>query len=58
MLQIQKRGSAGMTSQERVAKACYVLNFLNRWTSEGPQIYRHFGRNTLTPVKVKAQVMV
>jgi len=47
-----------MTSQERVAKACYVLNFLNRWTSEGPQIYRHFGRNTLTPVKVKAQVMV
>lgn len=43
-----------MTPQERVAKACYVLSFLNRWTTKVPPIYRHFGCNTLTPVKVKA----
>ena len=47
-----------MTPQERIAKVCYVLNFLNCWTTEGPPICRHFGCNTLTPVKVKAQVMV
>lgn len=43
MLQKQKRGSVGMTPQERIAKARYVLNFLNWWTTEGPPIYRHFG---------------
>ena len=47
-----------MTSQERITKACYVLSFLNRWTTEGPPIYRYFGHNVLTPDKEKAQVIV
>ena len=47
-----------MTSQERIAKARYVLNFLNRWTAEGPPLYRYFGQTALTPVKGKAQVVV
>ena len=52
MLQKQKRGSMGMTPQERIAKACYVLNFLNRL------IHIHFNHNTLNSVKERAQVMV
>ena len=28
-----------MTPQERIAKARYVLNFLNRWTTEGPPLW-------------------
>ena len=44
--------------KERIAKACYVLNFLSHWTTEGPRIYRHFGHNALTPDKEKAQVIV
>lgn len=54
-----KNGEHGYTTpQERVAKVYYVLNFLNRWTTEGPPIYRHFVCNTLTPVKVKGQIVV
>ena len=47
-----------MTPQERITKACYVLNFLNRWTTEGPPVYSHFDQNALTPVKERVQVMV
>lgn len=43
MLQKQKRGSLGLTPQEHIAKACYVLIFLNRWMEDRPPIQCHFG---------------
>jgi len=58
MLQKQKKGCTSMTPQERIAKACYVLKFLNRRTEEGPPIHKHFNHNTLNSVNEKAQVMV
>uniref|UniRef100_A0A8C8SJB5 Integrase catalytic domain-containing protein n=1 Tax=Pelusios castaneus TaxID=367368 RepID=A0A8C8SJB5_9SAUR len=48
MLDKQKRGSPlGMTPQERLYKATYVLNFLNLSDLFFTAVQRHFGRDTL-----------
>ncbi|NXE49199.1 IGEB protein, partial [Casuarius casuarius] len=62
MLQKQKGGMALGTPSERLAKALYVLNFLNRWTEGEPAMLKHF--NSLSeglrpvPQQEKAQVLV
>lgn len=38
-----KRGVSTLSPQERLAKAAYVLNFLDRWSDQGgPPVSRHF----------------
>lgn len=43
MLLKQKGGVGNLSAQEKLAKATYVLNFLNCWSDAGgPPIFRHF----------------
>ncbi|KAM6306913.1 LOW QUALITY PROTEIN: stabilin-2-like [Podargus strigoides] len=61
MLLKQKGGVCTLSPHERLAKAIYVLNFLNQWSDQGgPPIARHFlsAYDNQQEIKGKGEVMI
>ncbi|NXE30965.1 POK18 protein, partial [Ardeotis kori] len=59
MLLKQEGAMEGKSASEKLAKAMYVLNFLNQWSDNSSPIQKHFGSSTVHyTIRGQAPVMI